>query len=889
MDLEGYRPVDIIIPIYNAYEELQLCVESIKKYTNLEKNRLILINDKSPDKRIEEYLEKVKEYNICILHNEENLGFSGTINRGIQLSQNDVLLLNSDTVVTKRWIEKIVNCAYSDASIATVTPLSNNATLCSVPEFCKENKLPEDMTIDDMAELVENASAKLYLSLPVAHGFCMFIKRSVIEEIGLFDAKTFERGYGEENDFCYRAIQAGYYHVMCDDTYIYHSGTSSFVSEEKQKYIEEHEKILTQRYPKEMENTHIHCIMNPNKEIFDNIKNYITLWKNRTNILLVIHSDFRKDASDNCGGTQFHVKDLMMGLRDIYNVFVAARDGKFLNLTAYTKNEEIRYRYFIDEKNLYPVFSDKTLKKLFGSILDTFKIQLVHVHHTEGLSLDIFYEAEKREIPIITTLHDYYYICPNIKMLDYNNKLCIGKEKKLVCEKCLRNSLKVNDTIDYLPIWRRRNKKILEKTNLIITPSQSAKEIVEIYFPELKDKIQIVEHGSDAYKVERKKEYIDNIIVSDGLSEYIEELRIIKGEVLYIRGWAFLHAYNMTECKIYVEARDSKENIKQLELNKIIREDVACGDKNKLLSGFSGYIPIEKLEEGTINIRILLKQKEDLVKTSGKFYCTIKEKGQQNKGKFNIAFIGGLSVAKGAKLAFDLIKHSSKEINWFIFGDIGFSELFELNQDNLIKTGTYNKENLDNMLHDCHIDLVCILPIWPETFCYTLSEAILCKIPVLVTEIGALKERMDKLRCGWTIKAEANYSEILEKIEYIHNNKKEYQKMKDAIENIKLRNIEEMITNYKEIYQHFISKKDKKIISTLEEKKYLLKKNIFYTNFSNKGIEQETYKTLEDAEKKLRKIEHSYIYHLVLKLSSINFPFKMKIRKFLYQIYKKKK
>ena len=154
MDLERCRLVDIIIPIYNAYEELQLCVESIKKYTNLEKNRLILIDDKSPDERIKEYLEKVKEQNICVLHNEENLGFSGTINRGIQVSKNDVLLLNSDTVVTKRWIEKIVNCAYSDASIATVTPLSNNATLCSVPEFCEENKLPKGMTIEDRKSVV---------------------------------------------------------------------------------------------------------------------------------------------------------------------------------------------------------------------------------------------------------------------------------------------------------------------------------------------------------------------------------------------------------------------------------------------------------------------------------------------------------------------------------------------------------------------------------------------------------------------------------------------------------------------------------------------------------------------------------------------------------------
>ncbi len=784
MELEDCRPVNIIIPIYNAYEELQLCVESIKKYTDLKRNRLILINDKSPDKRIEEYLEKVKEQNICVLHNEENLGFSGTINRGIQLSQNDVLLLNSDTVVTKRWIEKIVNCAYSDNSIATVTPLSNNATLCSVPEFCEENKLPEDMTIDDMAELVENASAKLYPCLPVAHGFCMFIKRSVIEEIGVFDAKTFERGYGEENDFCYRAIQAGYYHVMCDDTYIYHSGTSSFVSEEKQKYIREHEKILMQRYPKEMEETHTHCMVNPNKVIFENIKNHLILRRNKINILLFMQSDFREDASDNCGGTQFHVKDLMMGLRDTYNVFVAARDRNFLNVTAYSKEKEICYRYFIDGKKSYPVFTDKIQKQLVGSILDVFQIQLVHVHHTKGLSLDIFYEAEKRKIPFIITLHDYYYICPNIKLLDDKNQLCIGKEKKVICRNCLKKDLNMNDTIDYLSIWRKRNQEVLEMAELLITPSHSAKEIMKMYFPKLKDKIQVVEHGSDPYVQEKKKE--------------------------------------------------------------------------------------QKTSE----------------------ICNLKIKNNQ-KEKFHIAFIGGLSIEKGANLALNLIKHGSKDIEWFIFGEIGLLELRELKQKNLIKTGAYQREDLGNMLQEYQIDLVCILPILPETFCYTLSEAVLCKVPVLVTEIGALKERIRQLKCGWSVKADAKYPEILEKIEYIRRNKEEYQKVKDSIENIRLRNREEMIKDYKEIYSAFIKKENKREISTLEEKKYLLKENIFYIDFSNisshKGTEKEIYERLEEAERKLEKIENSFTYHLALKLCQINIPFKMKIRKFVYQIYQNKK
>ena len=221
--------VDIIIPVYNGYDDLQLCMPSVLKHTDLTKHRLILINDCSPDERIAPYLDSFAGEHILVLHNEKNMGFSANVNKGMAQSEDrDVLLLNSDTIVTAGWLDKIIACAYREESIGTVTPLSNSATLCSVPVMCQDNPMPENVTVEEYAGLIETCSLIRYPRITVAVGFCMYIKRSVIDDIGVFDAETFGRGYGEENDFCNRAEQAGYHHVMCDDTFVYHKGTASF-------------------------------------------------------------------------------------------------------------------------------------------------------------------------------------------------------------------------------------------------------------------------------------------------------------------------------------------------------------------------------------------------------------------------------------------------------------------------------------------------------------------------------------------------------------------------------------------------------------------------------------------------------------------------------------
>ena len=170
---------DIVIPVYNAYDDLVVCVDSILRHTDMTKHRLILVNEASPDERIMPYLKSLECESIIVSENLCNSGFSATVNHGIEISgANDVLLLNSDTIVTANWIEKIMYCAYSDAGIATVTPLSNNATLCSIPDFLMENTIPQGYTLDEYAALVENTSMKRYYRIPVAHGFCMFIKRA---------------------------------------------------------------------------------------------------------------------------------------------------------------------------------------------------------------------------------------------------------------------------------------------------------------------------------------------------------------------------------------------------------------------------------------------------------------------------------------------------------------------------------------------------------------------------------------------------------------------------------------------------------------------------------------------------------------------------------------
>ena len=157
------------------------------------------------------------------MRQRRNLGFVATVNAAMARTRRDVAANPIPWLLVTGW--RACGPAPVDPAIATATPFSNNAEICSLPEFCRANPVPDDP--DAVARICWQRPVH-YPELPTAVGFCMFIRRRALDAIGDFDAATFGRGYGEENDWCLRASGHGWRHVLCDDAYVAHVGGLSF-------------------------------------------------------------------------------------------------------------------------------------------------------------------------------------------------------------------------------------------------------------------------------------------------------------------------------------------------------------------------------------------------------------------------------------------------------------------------------------------------------------------------------------------------------------------------------------------------------------------------------------------------------------------------------------
>lgn len=866
--------VDIIIPIYNAYGDLQICLQSIYQHTEFVENRLILINDKSSDDRITTYLDAQKRDNVIVIHNERNRGFSYNINLGMAQSQDrDVILLNSDTIVTKGWVEKMVNCAYSDSSIGTVTPLSNNATLCSVPNFCEENELPEGFNVDQVAAIVEGCSLKRYPRITVANGFCMLVKREVIQLIGNFDEITFGYGYGEENDFCNRAEQMGYIHVMCDDTYIYHSGTKSFASKEKAAYIKEHDRILNERYPQQMHNNAVYCRDNPNGWVGKNIAFHLNIWNGKKNILYLLHSDFREGSSDNIGGTQLHVKHLVQGLRGDMNIFVAARNRGYLQVTAYTNDNEYVFKFYIGKEETFQLLRNRKLAEIFNTILAGFKINLVHVHHTRTTSLDIFYEADRLGIPIIFTVHDFYFVCPNEKLLNVQGEVCAGSMSG--CKSCLKQTKGIYEKNDYLDMWRRQHRAVLGMCKYIITPSESAEEILGNVYPQYKDKICVIGHGVGMPEI---LDICEGQIVKTNEVDYRIESVNEGGQGPVIAGTAYFTHEPGIQHKTILRVEDEAGKVVMIPTN--FRRDL--GE----LCRFYAYLPAAFFKTGKLTITpALLKDGKYYLKNDSGY--VIPEMPFTDENPFRVAFIGGINEEKGGKIISRIIKHDLAGVQWFVIGMIGDKGLSSLNKKNLIKTGGYYPEDIATFLKYHRIDAVCILSKWPETFSYTLSEAVINGIPVIVAGIGALEKRVEKNGFGRIVPYQEPevVHQTLQIIEEWKCREDEYREVKKSAEKYKHDTLEQMIEKYREIYKALWAETvvwSDKECADIQEKIYHA-----YAECTGKtGGEPELLEKISMLEEQIDAINSSTAVRFALRLTQVKFPFKKEIKFFLRRYIK---
>lgn len=248
------RPVTIVVPIYGDPPSLLQCVRSLIENVDFTTDNVLLVNDCGPD------ADSIERELLALIagktgfryeRNQANLGFVGTCNRAVlelDRTDNDILLLNSDTVTTPGFVEELAAVLHLSPTHGIVNPRSNNATIASIP-FERRRPSP-DRPIERSRDVHSALASSLprYSISPVSMGFCFLVRREIIAAYGLFDT-AFAPGYGEENDLCLRANAAGYNSLIAHRVIVFHAGARSFESQRRNALRSAHEKILARRYP----------------------------------------------------------------------------------------------------------------------------------------------------------------------------------------------------------------------------------------------------------------------------------------------------------------------------------------------------------------------------------------------------------------------------------------------------------------------------------------------------------------------------------------------------------------------------------------------------------------------------------------------------------------
>jgi len=439
---------------------------------------------------------EISHENVKVIKNQENLGFVKNINLGIKKSEGNVVLLNSDTIVTAKWLQKLVAAAYSNEKIGTVTPFSNAAGAFSVPKLGKINKIPSNLKLEGMASLIEKISDNKYMEVPTGNGFCMFIKRDTIRDVGLFDEQNFGKGYGEENDFCMRAINHGWTNIIDDSTYIYHKRNASF-SNQKEKLLNDHRAIIDKKYPDYTKKINdfisSDILLEMHEKIRSNMYNTEVDKISRKRILYVLHQ--------TRGGTPNTNMDIIKNIQNSFKCLVLTSTGKELLLWKYDENKLKKIRYW-NLKSEWSAnnFYTKEFRDVYFNIINGLKIDIVHIRHLFKHTFDLPYIAKQLGLPVILSFHDYYYICPSIHLLDGNNQYCGG-----ICTENYGQCRIPMKILDNLPVlktfkdeWQSEVSKVFDKCSSFVTTTEVAKKIYMRSYPQLANKeFKVIEHGRD--------------------------------------------------------------------------------------------------------------------------------------------------------------------------------------------------------------------------------------------------------------------------------------------------------------------------------------------------------------------------------------------------------
>ena len=380
------------------------------------------------------------------------------------------------------------------------------------------------------------------------------------------------------------------------------------------------------------------------------------------------------------GGISTYIEDLITSSRDYGNIYKL----KCWQGIVYVEYEKggvgVEKKYYLGNDVPLTAFSHKKYAQIISSIVDEFNIDIVHINSQVGHTFDIFTVPAFKSIPIICTIHDFFYICPTFHLVDARGDYCgicmEGAERR----KCVEQHPYIYSKFSRTDLIRFRKKfrAVLDNVDIFVFPSNSAKDIFSSYYGIDEHICRVIYHGTT----------------------------LIKSETL-------------------------------------------------------------------------LDERDD--------------------GKLHVGIIGTMLKHKGQATIQTLID-SLKEypVRFFHFGD------GELAGRKLIKLGRYNRNDIAKLIQSKKIDVSLLLSTWPETFSYTLTESIAANVPPIVTNMGALAERVSADKIGWLVDYK-DIGGIRDLILHLSTEKSEIEKYRKQIATLKLKTISEMHQEYVDLYESLLS------------------------------------------------------------------------------------
>jgi GT2 family glycosyltransferase len=449
------RQVDIIIPVYGNRTESLACIESALQ-TACNGSRVVVVDDASDDPQLELALDRLSQSgHLTLLRNAQNLGFAGAVNRGIAYDPTrDVVLLNSDTLVSGDWLNRLQSAAYSHKDIGSITPLSNNGSIASYPHRSGSSALTPDAAaaLNALAAVTNDG---LRVEIPVGVGFCLYLRRDCLNAVGTLDAAVFGKGYGEETDFCMRARQQGWKHFLAADVYVSHAGGLTFGAR-RAALLDRSQRLLNLRHPgydrsiqRFLAGDTVHALRRNLDE------QRLRLHPGRCVLIVTLALT---------GGVDRFVKHRCLQLRAMGFTPVLLRAARPRDLK--------RCELFADDLDLpslqYAIPRElPALQQLLRGITFEF-IEIQHFLHLDARVIEV---VRALGAPYDVFMHDYAWLCPRVTLIDGSGRYC-GEPEVSTCEACVtRHGSNLVEKLSVRAL-RSRSATWLDAARRVIAPSE---------------------------------------------------------------------------------------------------------------------------------------------------------------------------------------------------------------------------------------------------------------------------------------------------------------------------------------------------------------------------------------------------------------------------------